>query len=535
MKKALAAVSTATLALLYGVLAAVIAFICIICNVNMGYVLLTAVVVILVQFLISPFLTDLNMRWFYKTRFDRPVPEFVTAFVQELCQQNNMKMPRIGIIEDGAPNAFTYGHTKNNARIVITRGLLNMLDEDEAKAVIAHEMGHAVHYDMLVMTAVQLVPMVLYYLYDVLRKAATEHSDNSKSESGKSTAALLLVALVIYILYIISEYIILWLSRTREYYADEFAARSTADPNALASALVQVGFGLSVGSDQHETKRSVSSPSTLGIADAKAGKGMALCCMDGDVPVKENIKRAMRWDMWNVWAKLYELQSTHPLISKRILALSELSGEYGQAPYIVFDEEKPESYVDDFAKEVLISALPGLALLAGAIAALVMENVSVALIGLAVSLTLSIFKLRYSHPNGEFIPVKVSDLLGEVKVSHITSIPCEIHGVIIGRGDPGCVFSEDFVLRDESGIIFLNYNRPLNIQNKLFALFRAQNYQAKEVTAIGWYRRGPSPYVDLKYLRSEDAEKRCDRTRLGYILRGVGIALCLAAAVILAV
>lgn len=534
MKKALAAVSTATLAVLYGVLAAVIAFVCIICDVNMGSVLLVAVGVVLVQFLISPFLTDLNMRWFYKTRFDRPVPEFVTSFVQELCTQNNMKMPKIGIIEDGSPNAFTYGHTKNNARIVVTRGLLNMLDENEARAVIAHEMGHAVHYDMLVMTAAQLVPMVLYYLYDVLKKAATEHSDSSKSENS-STGAILLVALVIYLLYVISEYIILWLSRTREYYADEFAARSTANPNALASALVQVGFGLSIGSEQREAKRSASSPSTLGIADAKAGKGMALCCMDGDVPVKDNIKRAMRWDMWNVWAKLYELQSTHPLISKRILAISELSGEYGQAPYIVFDEEKPESYVDDFAKEIIISGLPCLALLAGAIAALFMENISAALIGLAVSLALSVFKLRYSHPNRDFAPATVADLLGEVKVSKITSVPCELKGVIIGRGDPGCVFSEDFVLRDETGIIFLNYNRPLNIQNKLFALFRAQNYQAKEVIAIGWYRRGPSPYIDLKYLRSEDAEKRCDSTRLGYILRGIGIAVCLIAAVVLAV
>ena len=56
-----------------------------------------------------------------------------------------MKYPNMGFINDGAPNAFTYGRTKNDARIVLTHGIFELLDEEEVKAVVAHELGHAVH------------------------------------------------------------------------------------------------------------------------------------------------------------------------------------------------------------------------------------------------------------------------------------------------------------------------------------------------------------------------------------------------------
>ena len=109
-----------------------------------------------------------------------------------------MKYPRIGYINDGAPNAFTYGHTKNDARIVLTRGTFELLSEDEVKAVVGHELGHAVHYDMALMTIAQLVPLVLYAVYEMF----AEHVDTSDDDDNSKLAAIGYVA---YILYIISE------------------------------------------------------------------------------------------------------------------------------------------------------------------------------------------------------------------------------------------------------------------------------------------------------------------------------------------
>ncbi|GAH36118.1 unnamed protein product, partial [marine sediment metagenome] len=58
----------------------------------------------------------------------------------------------MGLIDDGNPNAFTFGHHKNNARVVITSGILQHLNKKEQASVVAHEMGHVVHSDFIIMT-----------------------------------------------------------------------------------------------------------------------------------------------------------------------------------------------------------------------------------------------------------------------------------------------------------------------------------------------------------------------------------------------
>ena len=73
---------------------------------------------------------------------------------------------------------------------------------------------------------------------------------------------------------------------------------------------------------------------------------------------KTAIKNAMKWEKWNYWAKWYEINSTHPLISKRLEAISNRSKEFGEETYIVFDLQKEESYLDDFLIEVLLKFLP---------------------------------------------------------------------------------------------------------------------------------------------------------------------------------
>ena len=108
-----------------------------------------------------------------------------------------------------------------------------------------------------------------------------------------------------------------------------------------------------------------------------------------------------------------------------------------------------------------------------------------------------------------------ADLLGVVKVSHITSIPCILKGKIIGRGNPGCIFNEDFVIKDETGIIFLDYNQPLFLINKIFALFKSKEYFDKEVEVVGWYRRNPVPYVEIYKYTVDGKEKKIFTYPLG--------------------
>lgn len=237
MKNKLVLTSMTTIAGLYGVL---VLFLIIIFNImgwQLSNLLLFSIIFLIVQFLIAPPLMDFVMKAFYHVKFNVNMPDYLKVYIEQVCRENNMKYPKIGYIKDGSPNAFTYGRTKNDARIILTQGIFDLLTPEEVKTVVSHELGHAVHYDMFLMTAAQIIPLVLYYIYDVTVSSVGDSGD-------EDTSYLAIIGLIAYLLYIISEYVILWFSRTREYYADEFAIETTGNPNALASALVKIGYGL---------------------------------------------------------------------------------------------------------------------------------------------------------------------------------------------------------------------------------------------------------------------------------------------------
>lgn len=503
-KKGLFGVSMLTMACLYGMLSIVVFLICIFVGAKMDFVLLVSIGIFILQFLVAPFFTDLTMKWFYKTDFKKDIPEYLHNFLEKSCKEHKMKYPKIGIIDDGAPNAFTYGRTKNDARIVLTRGIFELLDEDEVIAVVAHEMGHAVHYDMLFMTVAQLIPLILYYIFEVF----TSNMDDDNNSS------LAIIGFIAYIFYLVSQYVILWLSRTREYYADSFAIEETKNPNSLAEALVKIGYGLTTKTSDKKGKMSVSSPNTLGIFDAKTSKSLIVSSYDNGEVSKDNIKRAMRWEKWNIWAKWYEFFSTHPLISKRLEAISLRSKEFNQEPYIVFDEKKSESYVDDFLLEALLVLAPNILLIIGLILIVVyvvMKKtllLDIVLFIPSVIFIIEFFKYCRSHKNKNYKEVKVADLLSEVKVSSVTCVPCILEGEVIGKGDPGCIFDEDFVLKDDTGIIFVDYRRVLKVMDLFTGLTKTKSLFGKKVKIKGWYRRSPVPYVQIYEMEVEGTNKK---------------------------
>ena len=505
MKRSLLGISLFTVCGLYVLLSAIIILLAVVLGFPVLSGILVSIIVLIIQFLISPFLTDLSMKWFYKANFNYELPTYLKEFIDEVCKKENMKTPRIGFIDDGAPNAFTYGHVKNDARVVITRGVLDLLTEDEVKAVVAHELGHAIHYDMLLMTAAQIVPLVLYAIFDI---CTSSKSSNDSKESGYTY----LIGVVAYVLYVLSNYIILALSRTREYYADSYSVEATKSPNSLASALVKIGYGLTTA--KSDNKHSVANTNALGIFDSKASKALVVSSYDDGEISKDNIKGAMKWEQWNIWAKWFEFNSTHPLISKRLLVISERSKEFNQEPYITFDLKKPESYLDDFIIELIINFAPTILFLIGFaifIILLSMEN-NTAFIVLPITLLIATFfsfiKFNRRRPNKNYNPREVKDLLPEVKVSGITAIPCELEGEVIGRGDPGYIFNEDMVIKDKSGIMFLDYNQPLFIINKIFAIFKNKDMAGKTIKVKGWYRRSPVPYVEMKSYIVDGVEKK---------------------------
>jgi Zn-dependent protease with chaperone function len=511
--------ATMTIVSLYALLTLVLILCVELVGLPPSWALIMGVSVALLQFLLGPWLMDLSLNWFYKMDWVplHQLSPHLERFIRRTCSLKGMKTPRFGIIDDGGPNAFTYGHTPNNARIVLTRGLFNLLDESEVEGVVAHEIGHAKNWDMFLMTVVQLVPLILYYLYRTLIQVKSGSRNNNK---GSGYVAL--VAIFSYVLYIVCEYIVLWFSRTREYYADRFAGEVTKSPNSLASALVKIAYGLAGQEgkkDKEETKRTpqLDAVGAMGIFDSKIASSFALSAYAVDKPSTEvsdlsqrsNILGAMKWDLWNPWAKYYELHSTHPLVANRMNHLGSQAQTMGQEPFIRFSLRKPESYWDEFFVDIMIMMLPFMALAVLVALAFFTQIKWLYGVAFAVGGFFMLFKLGFSYPTEVFPEMSVSSLLKKVKVSTVRGIPCRLKGKIVGRGVPGLIWSEDFVLQDETGIIFLDYRQPLRIWEFFFGLMRSQELQDADVQIKGWYRRSPVPYIELKTLRTAAKSREC--------------------------
>jgi Zn-dependent protease with chaperone function len=512
------------------------------------------VAVILLQFLLGPWFMDLMLRWLY--RFERVPPErlpaHLHAFVERVCAEQRMKFPSFGLLHDGAPQAFTYGHHPGNARVVLSQGIFDLLEPDEVEAVVAHELGHAHNWDMALMTLANLVPLLLYYLYRI----TTEALSSKNAKDGKDGWAAVAVGAGAYVLYIVSEYMVLWFSRTREYYADRFAGRVTGNPNALASGLVKIAYGLAARAEPPgavkeggEVKESEKKPPVrrdrigalraLNIFDDRAAVGLVMASAtraptEPRRPDVEQIKGAMQWDLWNPWAKWYELHSTHPLVAKRLSYLADQAAHQDQEPLVVFDRQRPESYWDDFLVDLVVMWLPLLGFLlgaatgAGAALGVGLGWGQAALLGLGGGLVLGglagLRQLRFSYRRDAFPHLSVAALLHRVKVSSVRPVPATLTGTIIGKGVPGLVYSEDFVLQDRTGILFLDYQQPLGLWNFFFGLLRARRYQGKEVRVRGWYRRAPVPYLQIDRLEVLDGSlppRRCYAYHAQWVVAGL--------------
>jgi len=212
---------------------------------------------------------DLTQNWLYHTRWvslaeiESLSPE-TAKVIQKVYQQKKLSSVRLGIIDDQNPTAFTYGSFPNSARLVVSQGLFTYLDDEEIATVYAHELGHIVHWDFAVMTLASTLVQITYLIYTTAHRLGRSGSSKAKDAAGT-------VAAVAYLFYIAGTYLLLYLSRTREYFADHFAAETTGNPNALSRALVKIAYGiLEEGQTATEPSRLLEGTRALGIYDAKA-------------------------------------------------------------------------------------------------------------------------------------------------------------------------------------------------------------------------------------------------------------------------
>lgn len=160
--------------------------------------------------------------------------------VENLAITEGLPTPKVYVIEDPAPNAFASGKDPNSSIVVVTRGLLDIMDDNELQGVMAHEMAHIKNYDIRVMMVAMALVLVVAIIADISLRVSFFGGGRSRrsSSSGQGGNIMMIVGIIGLILAPIAAKLIqAAISRKREYLADASGALTTRYPEGLASAL----------------------------------------------------------------------------------------------------------------------------------------------------------------------------------------------------------------------------------------------------------------------------------------------------------
>lgn len=455
-----------------------------------------AIIILLLQYLLGPSLIN----WLLDIDWTLDLPARNQQFLEGLCRREEIPRPAIGVINSSLPNAFTFGRTQADARIVVTTGLLETLTPEETDAVLAHELGHIKHRDFLVITAAAMAPMMMFQVYLWARRLKEDHWGTW----------------VAFATYWMSEMIVVTLSRSREYWADAFSAEATGNPSALSSALVKVAYGISKAEREgawarrhgnaHQRVEALgcaalaSRIGALGIASAESG-----LALKGTTPA--SAARLMKWDLVNPWARLHQYLSPHPLTPMRISALNRLAYKQGRAAAYPLPEWARIEW-RRFPLEFLLWAGPWVPAFAMVILTGLSQRgqLAVPTAYLAIS-AVSIFilwaaRILYRY-QGRFEPAAVASLIEDTTVSGMCPRAVRVEGWIAGRGDPGLFRSPDLLLRDATGTVFLLDRESIPFA-RLLMLPDSGNLIGQRVIVEGWYRRDPAPFIELSSVECQE-------------------------------
>lgn len=286
---------------------------------NFNLYLYIALGMMFFQYLIGPNILEWSMRLRYIKREENPK---LFAIVEDQARRAGIPMPRVCISDMGVPNAFAFGRGVRDGRVCVTRGIMSLLSEDELRAVIGHEVAHIRNRDVLTMTLLSVIPMVMYriawhFLY---------YGGGRRSERGNNTALIGLAALVFYF---VTNLLVMYASRIREYFADKGSVEFGNRPSALASALYKLVYG-SARSDR-DTLHQVEGVKAFFINDPNQAMReiRELRQLDLDQSGTIDAMELARLETSNVKLGLadhmLEAMSTHPNMLKRVKHLSQLS------------------------------------------------------------------------------------------------------------------------------------------------------------------------------------------------------------------
>jgi heat shock protein HtpX len=217
------------------------------------------------------------------------------AMIDRLCTLADMPKPRVGIADVSVPNAFATGRSPDRSVVCVTTGILGLLTADEMEAVLAHELSHVAHRDVLVMTIASSAGIIAGMLSRGAQYGAWFGGGRRDNDNNGGLPIWLVVLLISLVVYAVSFFLTRLLSRYRELCADRSGAYLTMKPRALATALQKISGGMNA----------------IPTADLRASSAMNAFFI---APAIKGVS-------------LSQLTSTHPSLEQRLEQLARIEAE----------------------------------------------------------------------------------------------------------------------------------------------------------------------------------------------------------------
>lgn len=437
--------------------------------------------------------------------------------LRRVAQQRGWILPDMRILPGEAPVIFSYGWLPRYSRLVVSRGLLETLADDELATLIGYELAHLTHWTLPAMSLVATVLQLCHISYWQL----AQWGDRQTNRTLKALAAGL--SAIAYGLYWLLRKISIPLARARVLPSDRQAVEWTGNPNGLARALVKLEAGFAAAIVQAKcTPRLIESTDLLVPCSYQAALSR------GSIYPNQAFLALYDWDLQNPFRHWLSCNSSHPLMGTRLRQLAKWSLRWRLPPEVLSPEVESQSVKSQGAAlhhsriAFLQQISPYIAPVAGLVTALLLwfaggvlepfglwqlgwlyQDESVLQGGLLIGLGIGIMTRinRYfpdiTAANRQQAP-PLPPLLADPTALPTDSRPVRLTGTLLGRQGIANWLGQDFILQTPTGLLKLHFLSSLGaFGNLLLHPNHPSIWVGKPLEVQGWFRRGATGWVDI--------------------------------------
>jgi len=435
------------------------------------------------------------------------------TLLNRYCRQRKWSLPTLHKLPTDIPLIFSYGFLPRNARLVISEGLLNLLNDDELAVLVAYEMSHWKSWHWPLLSAQMLISQVLLHAHWQLAMWGNRQATAIKWTAGA-------IATLLYSIFWLARLPSAGMARVRTYYGDRKSTELTGNPNGLARALSKLSFGLAASTEQ-QGYTPILIEGVLPLLPAATD--LSRQQVYGQMPLAQ----LFAWDSQNPLRAWMSTFNNHPPLGDRLRLVMAYAGHWKLTPEIALSAppRRQKSMSMQNWRQLWMHATPYVGVATGISVGLLLLGVGAIanefewlaldwmhkdtglfhfcwLLGISVG---NIMRINRFFPDLSFAMApsdNFANWIGDSELLPASSMPTKLSGQLVGRPGIANWLGQDLMLRTGSGLVRLHFFSLLGpLGNVLNRQKTPRLLTGRTVQVLGWFRRSNQTWLDVDKIR----------------------------------